>query len=182
MKHWILFLLLAFLMACKGHQIISTEKYVIRSEISDPQNIQIHSQKGFSDNWMSYLDDIEQFVVSYPADYPQEKPIFMSGMSINRTQVSCSSSITGASKTIPLEQTQGEWGKADWWDGYGHEGWEWPANWENILCTYEGTPPPNSVYAFCSEQNGKTVVICISQMTDNPELAEEIFSTFRWTE
>ncbi len=39
-----------------------------------------------------------------------------------------------------------------------------------------------SAYALCSERDGKTVVICLSQMTDDPKMAEEIFSTFRWTE
>jgi hypothetical protein len=39
-----------------------------------------------------------------------------------------------------------------------------------------------SAYALCSEHNGKTVVICLSQATDDPKMAEEIFSTFRWTE
>jgi hypothetical protein len=37
-------------------------------------------------------------------------------------------------------------------------------------------------YALCSEKDGKRVVVCVQQMTDNPKLAEEIFSTFRWTE
>jgi len=37
-------------------------------------------------------------------------------------------------------------------------------------------------YALCSEKDGKRVVVCIQQMTDNPALAEEIFSTFKWTE
>ncbi|MEQ1849140.1 MAG: hypothetical protein ABL890_00955 [Candidatus Peribacteraceae bacterium] len=39
-----------------------------------------------------------------------------------------------------------------------------------------------AAYALCSEKDGKRVVVCIQQMTDNPEQAEEIFSTFRWTE
>jgi hypothetical protein len=39
-----------------------------------------------------------------------------------------------------------------------------------------------AVYALCSEKDGKTVVICISQMTDNREQAKEIFETFRWTQ
>ncbi len=37
-----------------------------------------------------------------------------------------------------------------------------------------------TAYAFCSQKEEKTVLICISQMTDNPKLAEEIFSTFKW--
>ena len=37
-------------------------------------------------------------------------------------------------------------------------------------------------YAFCSEHAGKQVTICISQQTDNPKLANEIFDSFKWTE
>lgn len=40
----------------------------------------------------------------------------------------------------------------------------------------------SAAYALCSEKDGKRVVVCVQQMTDNPELAEEIFSTFQWTE
>jgi hypothetical protein len=39
-----------------------------------------------------------------------------------------------------------------------------------------------AAYALCSEKDGKTVVICISQMQDDPKLAQEIFETFRWVE
>ncbi len=39
-----------------------------------------------------------------------------------------------------------------------------------------------SAYALCSEKDGKTVVICVSQVTDDPDLARSIFETFRWTE
>lgn len=39
-----------------------------------------------------------------------------------------------------------------------------------------------AMYAFCSESRGKAVVMCIHQQTDNPQLAEEIFNTFRWTD
>lgn len=38
-----------------------------------------------------------------------------------------------------------------------------------------------AAYGFCAEKNGKRVVVCISQITDNPQLAEEIFKTFKWT-
>jgi hypothetical protein len=40
----------------------------------------------------------------------------------------------------------------------------------------------SAAYALCSETDVERVVVCIQQMTDNPKLAEEIFSTFRWTE
>lgn len=47
---------------------------------------------------------------------------------------------------------------------------------------YEVERGINSAYALCSEREGKRVVVCVQQMTDNPKLAEEIFSTFHWTE
>lgn len=48
-------------------------------------------------------------------------------------------------------------------------------NYENNH-VYDGV----GAYVLCSEKGEKTVLICISQMTDNPQLAEEIFSTFKW--
>lgn len=38
----------------------------------------------------------------------------------------------------------------------------------------------HSSYVFCSDKKGKSVYICLSQVTDSPVLAERIFSTFRW--
>ncbi len=40
--------------------------------------------------------------------------------------------------------------------------------------------PHKFSYALCSDKGEKTVFICIKQVTDNPELAEQIFDTFRW--
>lgn len=40
----------------------------------------------------------------------------------------------------------------------------------------------SAAYVFCSEKDGKQVVICISQQTANLALAQKIFSTFRWTD
>jgi hypothetical protein len=93
---------------------------------------------------------------------------------------SCSPSLTGASQVEPLVNAKGktEWGKVDFFEKYKGDG----------FIDYDGEPPlcaqPSKAkhrYALCSENNGKTVVICISQMTDNPQLAKEIFETFRWT-
>lgn len=91
----------------------------------------------------------------------------------------CSPSLTGASQTENIEGTNGNsiWGKVDVWENFG-EG-DIP-DWENVVCKKDGIPPPSEVYALCSEKDGKRVLICISQMTDNPGLAEEMFRTFRW--
>ncbi len=42
-------------------------------------------------------------------------------------------------------------------------------------------PAGGTSYALCSEHAGKQVLICISQVTDNPALAKQIFDSFRWT-
>ena len=39
-----------------------------------------------------------------------------------------------------------------------------------------------SAYAFCADKNGKAVTICIQQMTDDEEMAKQIFESFRWTD
>ncbi|MBI3816311.1 hypothetical protein HY285_02065 [Candidatus Peregrinibacteria bacterium] len=41
--------------------------------------------------------------------------------------------------------------------------------------------PYASSYILCSEKGNVQVAVCISQVTDNPKLAEDIFSTFHWT-
>ncbi len=44
----------------------------------------------------------------------------------------------------------------------------------------DGTERFTTSYALCSEKDEKAIFICIMQVTDNPALAEQIFSTFRW--
>ena len=104
------------------------------------------------------------------------------------SSISCSPSITGASRTSPLETTPGKtnWGRVDAYDT------PESLDREPVLCSppkvswlidAEGNAKlESSAYALCSEKDGKTVVICIGQMTDNPEMAKQIFETFRWVE
>ena len=92
----------------------------------------------------------------------------------------------------PLPETGGEtnWGRVDMWDtgGLAYE------RYGTELC-----PPPTQKYAeqsdrsqgkridgsqsyvLCSQKAEKTVVICIAQVKDSPEMAKNIFETFRWT-
>jgi hypothetical protein len=58
-------------------------------------------------------------------------------------------------------------------------GYDYPPNFIKCSSLYGDNA---ATYAFCSEKDEKRVVICVSQMTDNPTLAKEIFETFRWTE
>lgn len=97
-------------------------------------------------------------------------------MSVHALNIACSPSLTGVSKPTNIGE-ESEWGKVDAWEIAKRGGR--PFNFTTVLCQ-EGAPKPTSQYAFCSEKNGKTVVICLSQMTDDPKMAEEIFNTFRW--
>lgn len=64
-------------------------------------------------------------------------------------------------------------GKIDFFEKYGHD---YEPTREPYCRPYES----GAGYSLCSQHNGKTVLICISQRVDNPALAEEIFKTFRW--
>lgn len=95
--------------------------------------------------------------------------------------IDCTANILGASETVDLSNVaNGKWGRVNFWDGHGNEGWD-PTGSEKIICNTDGTPTPSAVYVLCSQKNGKTVVACIRQTTDNPELAQQIFESFRWT-
>ena len=47
-------------------------------------------------------------------------------------------------------------------------------------CRSLSTPDKGGAYVLCAKEGDKQVIICISQATDNPDLAKQIFSTFRW--
>jgi len=83
--------------------------------------------------------------------------------------------LLGVTNTV-TEQRSGievQWGKVDF-----------PLDYSETELDPDCRPykPMIAAYALCSEKDGKAVVICIQQVTDNPELAEEIFRTFRWVE
>jgi len=42
--------------------------------------------------------------------------------------------------------------------------------------------PYAASYIFCSDKDDVQVAVCISQVTDDPALANSIFDTFRWTQ
>lgn len=106
--------------------------------------------------------------------------------------IECSETITGASSTQPLAKTNREilWGKVDAYDRIrpdfppGSEPFCKPPVLQWDYNNAEGAMrlSNDAAYALCSTKNGKTVVVCVEQVTDNPKLAEEIFSTFKWTE
>lgn len=105
---------------------------------------------------------------------------------------SCSTSITGASTTTLLSETRGDtiWGKVD---AYDYPNPDFPPDtqprcrppilkWDVDMVKGVTRLSDDAAYVLCSEKDGKTVLICVSQVTDNPDLARKIFETFRWTE
>ncbi len=107
---------------------------------------------------------------------PQDFTIGIQGLSRSSP---CSPSLTGASHTTPLQNANGEseWGKVDVFELQRLEGWQPEYDLSTVLCT-SSLPV---VYALCSTNGENTVVMCISEQTDNPALAKQIFETFQWT-
>ncbi len=95
------------------------------------------------------------------------------------TLSACSPSKLGISQINALPSTSGkaEWGKVDYWDKLVKGE---PMDLD-VICTNYGIPHIPYIYGFCSEKDKRTVVICVNEMQDNPELAKQIFETFRWT-
>jgi hypothetical protein len=95
----------------------------------------------------------------------------------------CSSLLTGSSQLDVARRDDGSvtmWGRVDAWDRMREEGWESPQI-DSVLCNINGISQPVSIYAFCAQKDDRTVVICVNEMRDNPNLAEDIFKSFRWT-
>lgn len=82
-----------------------------------------------------------------------------------------------------LEEQRGD-GYRMWGDVDQKDDGSYPAPNCRVKSVYPEKNPQEhmTAHAFCSQKNGKTVLICISQITDNPGLAEEIFRTFRWVD
>ena len=52
---------------------------------------------------------------------------------------------------------------------------------DGVVKYWNGTAAKRAgAYVLCSQKDGKQVLICVSEITDNPQLAEQIFSTFKW--
>lgn len=111
----------------------------------------------------------------YYYGYPDTNPRGMSSIEFYPESLPCTPSLTGVSQSTSLPNTgeKTEWGKVDFFDIYGMD--------YDPESEPKCRPPVDgAAYVLCSEKDGKTVLICISQATDNPALAEEIFKTFRW--
>lgn len=121
----------------------------------------------------------EYYYFGYPIDV---KNVVRSIEFYNSEISTCTPFLTGASTMIELPDANGfaVWGRMDFFKMYSGEGGIIDHEGERPLCAQPSSS--ENRYAFCSEKNGKTIVICIEQSTDDSKLAEEIFQTFRWIE
>ena len=142
--------------------------------ISDWQWFSLKSRTGFKEHILR--DDGSVALTTYDTSLEQRIDSDYSIHLYSSLPFPCSPELTGASKTTKLTTANGmaEWGRVNIFDS---GGMDFPPDFKD-LCR----PPVNgSAYVLCSEKEEKTVVICISQMKDDPVLAKQIFETFEWT-
>jgi hypothetical protein len=124
--------------------------------------------------WIEETKQVPNEIQVYTYNFPS------SDLYSGSTATTCSPSISGASKTTSLLNAYGKafWGKVNIWENMEAEGWDplYPIDSSQVVCK----PIAPHLYTLCADKDNKMVVICISQQTDNPALAEQIFSTFRW--
>jgi len=177
----------------------SSERVQIRESYEEYRNtlldysIQI-PERAYTPNKSPEKDQIFFGNISQINDNP---PDAINVLLMGRDPVACSSFLLGISdlKEQDLAGAKVWTGKVDAFDNWGYATYEidyaYPPPCEPPLKKYESTKGGEGLgkridgtvaYALCSEKDGKRVVVCIQQIKDDPKLAEEIFSTFRWTE
>ncbi len=95
---------------------------------------------------------------------------------------SCAHSIIGVSNPILEQETDKDyymWGEVD----EKNDG-SFPDPNCRVKSIYPEKNPYEhmTAYAFCAQKGEKMVLVCVTQATKNQNQAEEIFSTFRWTD
>jgi hypothetical protein len=91
---------------------------------------------------------------------------------LNYFQISCKETIKNS--TV-IEDTENTYTVTGEFPGY-------PCSTHACDTSIYGMEQYKGRYLLCSEHDGKTVVVEINQVTPDPEMAEKIFSTFKWTE
>ena len=166
-------LVCALLGACTPSSAPSLDNKDISQRYASPLGYEIDVPSGYS--YAENAPNNDYFYFGYSID----SPISIRTIELHEIGIPCTPSLIGVSQPSPLTDANGkaEWGRVTYWDRFPHDvGFSEP---EPHCRPASGN---GNAYALCSEKNGKTVVICISQVTDDPALAKQIFETFRWTE
>ncbi len=136
----------------------------------------------YQPKWVNATDWKERNMNITTYDFPlslQEQNEWASSGYYLPREITCSPFFTGASVMAMLSAANGkaEWGRVDHFDN--EKMGEFETDDQKPICI----PPTNkgaAGYALCTEKDGKTVLICISQIKDDPKMAQQIFETFRW--
>lgn len=112
---------------------------------------------------------------NYPTFTTEKDSFEKIRMTIYDDLESCNSEAIGISHPVILTELEAVWGKMDYREIYMGD---FPLGYTDICGTYDSG---SHMYAFCSEKNDKRIAICLNQQNDDPEMAEEIFKTFKWT-
>ena len=179
MKLYPLLLLVLMLSACSSSQkiepfagIFKFHDVIFQYEISLPRIFEAHGSSG---------------VTIFSGDRSDHS--FWNGLNIygtgaimisvfqSSTSLDCSA--LGASKqsTVTSGDVSYVWGKVDIYDHLGIG--DLIDIKQDPPC--RGNPAPSAAYIFCATKGNKRVALCIDQASDDPKLAEEIFTTFHWT-
>lgn len=182
------------LASCTNSQPVPLQN--LPTEISDWPEFSIQSRVNFLEHIKR--DDGSIALTTYDTSTTVRNPTDFSIHLYPKTS-NCHS--LGISKPLITEDkakdVRTQWGRVDYWDSY--DAVTYSRNQPTCqpstiyLLPEDATPEMRSewdkapqkgqgVYALCSEHNGKQVLVCISEITDNPALAQQIFQTFRWTE
>jgi len=98
------------------------------------------------------------------------------------SSLTCTLSSLGTSEPVVNMQKPGEilvWGEID----QKNDGtYSWPNCLVKSIYPDKNPREHLTAYGLCAEKDGRKILICITQVTKDFDLAKQIFSTFRWTE
>lgn len=142
-----------------------------------------------SGSWMNSITNTKGLFFGSSIDRSIDPPFGRRDVSVEIHHLkspSCIPSITGTPQLQKLSDGEIKWGKTKAVSPFTqlpHPICQPPIlNTEDYDILRTGDVKYGTAYVLCSEKNSDAIVVCISQVTDNPALAEQIFSTFKWTE
>lgn len=180
-------------------QIVALSSLCLLAGCNQSSRLAVNDSRENKDISGSYLYEAENFLITIPSDYADEhktgNSIFFgyaedsktgdSMIAIESLSSVCSPQLDSISEPHQLDNFT-SWGKVD---PVGPFVLPPPICQPPILNEHENPDPLETgsreygaAYALCSEKNGKTVIVCVTQVKDNSEIAQKIFESFRWTE
>lgn len=189
---YLIFALLLFTSCSRNQQNQFYDSSHSSSSLSNTSSISLPIQKLFSEDILGYQLQLPPELI-FQANgkagqvfdtWNVNKSSTLKDYSVEfyNSGTNCSPTTLGVSKPtdISTADTKTLWGKVDFWKIYGGAQGYIDYDGPHPICN-EGNGENGAAYALCSEKDGKTVLICISQVSDNPGIATQIFDSFKWT-